>query len=223
MNGVGPVGPDRTVEQVLVRTLRTAIVDGTFPAGVRLPYRELAQQFNVSVTPVRIALRELANQGLVEIRPHGGARVTSLSLEEIEELYVSRIALERWLARLGAPRLTENDLALLGSRFLEVEHAASIRDRQLYLQTAWEFRSICYRAAERPRILEAILLLWHRSARYTYLTVGPDFRLDESIAGAHQFYGACRARDGDGAAEAIGLALQQTFDYLLETLPPQTT
>jgi DNA-binding GntR family transcriptional regulator len=222
MGGVGPVGPDRTVEQVLVRSIRTAIVDGTFPPGVRLPYRELAQQFNVSVTPVRIALKELANQGLVEIRPHGGASVTSLSQEEVEELYVSRIALECWLAQLGAPRLTDDNVAQIATRFVDVEQAVSSRDRRGYLDATWEVRTICYRAAERPRILDAISLLWQRSARYNYLTVGPDFRLDESMAGSREFYAACMERDGQRAPEAIRRALQRTFDYLLETLPHST-
>ena len=72
---ITPLG-HRTVEEALVKQLRDAIVTGSLTPGDRLVYRDLARRFGVSVTPVRIALRELSKEGLVEMRAHAGARVS---------------------------------------------------------------------------------------------------------------------------------------------------
>jgi DNA-binding GntR family transcriptional regulator len=91
------VGDERTVEQVVLARLRRSILDGTLAPGARLRYRQLAEQFGVSVTPVRVALKELAGEGLVELRPHAGASVSALSVEELEEVLLTRTSLEPFL------------------------------------------------------------------------------------------------------------------------------
>ena len=103
---ITPLG-HRTVEEALVEELRDAIVTGSLRPGDRLVYRDLARRFGVSVTPVRIALRELSKEGLVEMRAHAGARVSLLSIDELEEIFVTRIGIEGWLAQHGAERLTD--------------------------------------------------------------------------------------------------------------------
>src|SRR5262249_20618529 len=102
---ITPLG-HRTVEEALVGQLRDAIVTGLLRPGERLVYRDLARRFGVSVTPVRIALRELSKEGLVEMRAHAGARVSLLSADELEEIFVFRIGIEGWLSQHGAERLT---------------------------------------------------------------------------------------------------------------------
>jgi DNA-binding GntR family transcriptional regulator len=211
---VTPLGPDRTVEQVLARELRKAIIDGTLRAGTRLRYRELAARFHVSVTPVRLALRELANQGLVDMTPHGGAFVSLRSFEELEEIYIIRTGLEAWLAKLGAGCLTADHLGRISNRFRAAEAAAQRVDAQLYLRKSWECRQICYQAAGRPRILQTASLYWERSTRYNSLTLAPEFRLRESLRFTRAFHQACQNGDGERASEAIRSSLERSFEFL---------
>jgi DNA-binding FadR family transcriptional regulator len=85
---------------VFVRdTLREAIVSGALAGGTRLIQAELAAQLNVSNTPIREALRDLAGEGLVEFDPHRGSRVRLLQLDEAREIYEMRIALEPLMVR----------------------------------------------------------------------------------------------------------------------------
>ena len=79
MPDLARVGDERTVEQIVAARLRRSILDGGLAPGARLRYRQLAEQFGVSVTPVRVALKELSSEGLVELRPHAGASVSALS------------------------------------------------------------------------------------------------------------------------------------------------
>jgi DNA-binding GntR family transcriptional regulator len=214
IRGVSPIGPERTVEQLIARELRESILDGRLQPGVRLPYRDLARQFEVSVTPVRIALRELLTEGLVELRPHGGASVTRLTQEELEELFIMRAGLESWMALLGAPRLSGADVAEISTAFDAIERAASARDRAAYLENAFRYRAICYRRAERPRLLSTASQLFERSGRYMFLSLERGSRIDESLALARTFRDACAARDGERAQHSVREALEWTMTYV---------
>jgi DNA-binding GntR family transcriptional regulator len=74
--------------------LRTAIVTGELKPGERLSIEKLAAQWDVSPTPLREAVRALAQAGLVELSPHTAATVSPLSLREIHNIYELRLLLE---------------------------------------------------------------------------------------------------------------------------------
>lgn len=89
----------RTAHEYVLRALRDAIVDGRMPGGTRIIQSEIAAELNVSVTPVREALRDLAAEGLVVLDPHRGALVRNLDLAEVQEVYELRMILEPLLIR----------------------------------------------------------------------------------------------------------------------------
>jgi DNA-binding GntR family transcriptional regulator len=220
---VSPLGQDRTVEQVLTRELRRSIIEGRLQPGVRLPYRDLAQRFNVSVTPVRIALRELVTEGLVEFRPHGGARVAPLSIEEVEYLYAARIGFETLLALRGAPLLSDDDVAGMATLREVLTRAVAAGDVDGFLRSAWEQRLICYRAAGRAKLLDQAELLYGRSGRYNGLSLMTEARMRRSQQGAAEFEAACTRRDGPAAATLVRDALTRTLDHLIAAFPPEDT
>ena len=111
LQAIQPLGPNRTVEQALVSELRELVVEGALPPGLRLTYRDIAERFGVSVTPVRAAVRELTKEGLLESDVSRGARVTRLSGEDLEEIYAARLGLESLIARRGAERVDDAALA----------------------------------------------------------------------------------------------------------------
>ena len=208
------LGPHRTVEQVVVAKLRDAIITGALKPGDRLAYRDLAQRFGVSVTPVRIALRELLNEGLVEMRAHTGARVSPLSVDEIEEIFATRIGIEGWLARHGADRLSDDDLAEMTAALEGLRHAEGAEDLEAYLAHSWAMRAACYRAAEKPRLFDRFRALYDHSTRYVFLMIADATRLKRSRRDMEAFFVACRKRDGLAAQQAIQVALQTTLSYL---------
>jgi ATP-dependent Clp protease ATP-binding subunit ClpC len=72
------------IRDAVLSSLRTAILEGTYQAGERLIESALAEQFGTSRVPVRDALKELAREGLVVMRPWRGAFVASSSDKDIE-------------------------------------------------------------------------------------------------------------------------------------------
>ena len=216
LGAVHPLGRERTVEQALARELRAAILAGRLPPGTRLPYRELATKFEVSITPVRIALRELAQEGLVLTRPHEGARVAPLSGAELEEIYAARSGFEGWLAHQGAPRLGDAALREMDRCLATLERAAAANDLRAYLDAGWAHRGVCYLAAGRPAMLARTEALYQRAARYNWLTLTGEGRLGESLSVARELHGACAARDGRRARALVRAALDQTMEHLVD-------
>jgi DNA-binding GntR family transcriptional regulator len=208
-----PLG-HRTVEQALVEELRDAIVTGSLRPGDRLVYRDLARRFGVSVTPVRIALRELSKEGLVEMRAHAGARVSLLSLDELEEIFVIRIGIEGWLSQHGAERLTGEQIAHMEVLLEDVKQTEQSDDRGGYLRSSWAFRTYCYAAAGKPRLLERAQALYDLSSRYHFLTIAEVTRFAHSRGIMEQFFAACETRDGAAAKAVMQDALEWTLSYL---------
>jgi DNA-binding GntR family transcriptional regulator len=210
---ITPLG-HRTVEEALVKQLRDAIVTGSLTPGDRLVYRDLARRFGVSVTPVRIALRELSKEGLVEMRAHAGARVSLLSLDELEEIFVIRIGIEGWLSQFGAEALTDEGIARMAVLLEDLKEAEQADDREAYLQRSWAFRTCCYEAAGKPRLLERTSALYDLSTRYHFLTIAEVSRFAHSRSIMEQFFAACQQRDGASAKRVMEDALKWTLSYL---------
>jgi DNA-binding GntR family transcriptional regulator len=90
----------------IVETVQSDIVSGRLPPGSVLRQEHLARSFRVSRTPVREALKRLHAAGLVSLIPNSGARVRTLSVEDLRETFVVRAELEGLAAELAAARIT---------------------------------------------------------------------------------------------------------------------
>src|SRR5215471_2987439 len=91
--------------------LRDLITDRQLSPGTPLRQRELAEQFDVSYTPVREALRRLESEGLVVSDVHRGATVARTEPDELEENYRILAALEALAGSIAVSKLTNDDLA----------------------------------------------------------------------------------------------------------------
>lgn len=94
--------PNLSIE--VVETLKERIVRWEYPPGYRFTEEELCQEFGVSRSPVREALRTLAATGFVAKMPHRGYQVKQLAIREIDELYEVRLALELFVVDCVAER-----------------------------------------------------------------------------------------------------------------------
>lgn len=92
---------------IVHETLRRAIITGKYRPGERLRQLTIAQELNVSPTPVREALRHLEAEGLVVHSPHQGVRVAEFSLSHMLEAYYARAVLEGLAARLAVVQAAE--------------------------------------------------------------------------------------------------------------------
>ena len=107
---------DRPLRESVRDTIRNRIFDGHYAPGTRLVERDLADEFNVSRLPVREALRMLRQEGIVTERANSrGMVVSSLTPEQVADLFDVRLALEVLASELAAARATREELAQLSS------------------------------------------------------------------------------------------------------------
>jgi len=143
---------------IITETLRERIARGELAPGTLLRQRQLAQEFNVSPTPVREALRRLESEGLVSYELHRGSRVATVDLEEQEENLRVLAALESLAASLASEKITDSDLDEI--RALEREFA-ECEDRESALKELnWAFHFRIYECARSPLLLSLMRLLW---------------------------------------------------------------
>ncbi|MEU0938874.1 MULTISPECIES: GntR family transcriptional regulator [unclassified Embleya] len=114
----------RPLREQIRQYVTEAVVAGRWAPGERIVERRVAVELGVSQAPVREALRELEQLGLVESEPNKGVRVRSFSEHDLREIYPVRAGLEETAARLALPRIDDERLAAL-DRHVAALHAAS--------------------------------------------------------------------------------------------------
>ena len=96
------------------------IVEGSFLAGSRLTTKQIADELNVSLTPVREAFAELAGIGVIDLEPNRGATIHSFSKREIQDVCRVRRALECEAIRGAIQRIPRSILAKLHQEFRDL-------------------------------------------------------------------------------------------------------
>lgn len=189
----------KTTHELVVETLRQKIVSGELPAGSRLVQSELALSMDVSTTPVREALRDLATEGLVRFDPHIGAVVQELGSVEFREIYEFRMLLEPLAARKAIAHLTPELL----DRLEHIHQLMLVEENPVHwVQLNRYFHVDFYEAGVSPRIAGVIRLLQDASMMYVGVALGQPGLLDDANHGHGSIIEALRKRDADAVAEA---------------------
>jgi DNA-binding GntR family transcriptional regulator len=129
----------KSLTSVVTDHVRNLIVNGDVPLGSVITERKIAAELNVSKTPVREALAQMRNEGLVTIFPQSGVRVFTLSATEVREICAFRKALEAaalTLAMQVHPGELKNALSRIVDR---METALDKGDQRTYLALDTDF------------------------------------------------------------------------------------
>jgi DNA-binding GntR family transcriptional regulator len=210
----------RTLSQDILIQLRSAIVMGQIPPGAPLRLEQLAALFDVSVSPVREALRQLEMIGLVEHSPYRGARVSLLSVSEMQETYEIRHTLERLAVHRAAERFTRDDALSAQSALQEIEQAYRDNDFAATIRGNTTFHLAIGRAADSERLLKLIVSACETTERYSASLLKqhrPDEMQHIEREGHIAILEACRNHDSARAQEALS-AHMEVFERLFTTM-----
>jgi DNA-binding GntR family transcriptional regulator len=111
-----------TISSRVYKALADSIIGGVLKPGQKLEEKALAQQFGVSRTPIREALRELAARGLVDFSPRRGGVVAEIGVEKLADMLEAQCELEALCARLASQRMSSVEKGQLQDIF-ERTHA----------------------------------------------------------------------------------------------------
>ena len=198
-----------SVELVYQRT-RRAILTGDYAPGSPLRLQELAARNGVSMIPVREALRLLEAEGFIESIPNRGARVASLSMEDMLDVYRTRIVLELEALHQAIPSITPPVLARARKlnnkivRQFEQKGHAEYEDHRA-------FHFTLYQPSRSKWLLRLIAIVWDHTERYR--RVGASRVTPESARQEHErILDLIEAGDAAAAVEALRLHLEHSVE-----------
>lgn len=202
-------GSPRQLRQWVADRLRIEILEGRLPAGDWLRQEALAQQFGVSQTPVREALKQLAAEGLVEYSPYRGVRVISFSPEDVDDLYAARRAEEGRAARFAAERITAAEIGELRSLQRRMETCQTPQDLAIYRDLNRQFHILIIAASGRPFLCRSLTKLWEAFPTMLWgcipgvAAVSAPGRDDPDAAEHEEILQALEAKDPARAEQAV--------------------
>lgn len=205
--------PHRTKQQFVYRALRGAIIKCELPPGERLVIDELARRFEVSIIPVREALRLLQSEGLVVNVPHVGVTVATLSRESILEVFTILEGLELVATRAAAVRANANDLSGLAEIVGAMDQALAAGLYEQWAELNTRFHLTISVLAAMPLLqdmMERILDRWDRVRRHYFKGVLMQ-RADQAQAEHHALLAQIRSRDLERLEQTIRQHNQGAF------------
>ncbi len=205
------LGRTASASDVIYDALRDGIVSGVLKEGESIRQDRIAQMFNVSRIPVREALKRLEAQGLVTTQRYKGAVVSTLSAQELEEIFELRADLEAKLIRGAVANMTKDGLALARHNCDAFDGEA---DSARWGELNRAFHVALYEGAGRPYHLKLIGELNDRVDAY----VRAQLVLTDGAARARREHRAsleaCARGDAEQAAELTRAHIMGAYDSL---------
>ncbi len=149
------IAPLALYQQVAER-LRERIFSHELPAGTWVDEQALAEQYGISRTPLREALKVLAAEGLVTLKPRRGCYVTEISERDLDEVFSVMAMLEGECARESAGRATKDDLKKLQAIHADLEKAAAAHDIDRFFEANQAFHHALQSIADNRWLLHVI-------------------------------------------------------------------
>jgi DNA-binding GntR family transcriptional regulator len=198
-------GTSSLMQGRVIEGLRERIITGAIDPGAPLSELALAEEFGVSRTPVREALKQLQTEGLVEVRPRVGTFVTTPSRREITELFEMKELLEGAAARLLAQRGRVPEIDALEENLREADAAVARDDRDGYARLVGEFHDLLIRGADNGKLESHYRTLMNQLAyaRLVTTSLSQPGRALQSDREHHLVLELIIAKDGDSAERVM--------------------
>lgn len=195
--------PTRTLRQQVYDRVREKIISAGVLPGETLSLRRLAEEFGVSLMPVREALWQLESERVVVIEANRRIRVNTLTQDEMRDVYTIRVLLESMAAERSCASRPDSALPT-AKRLLEQTGRHLKRSPRRYIQANFAFHRTIYQHCGSEVLLRLIDLLWARVGPYFYYAqLQKDVDLSTSQRHHEAMYRAWVSRDTAKMLEAI--------------------
>lgn len=202
----------------VARVLRQRIVRGELPRGERITEEALAEEFDVSRGPIRDALTQLSFEKLVEIQRPRGVYIVGLSVDDVDQLYSLRGALEH-LALSRAVRVEDDSRwERMMTAVERLRDAARRADHATFTVADLDFHTEIYVLADHPRLLAAWQQYLPTFAALLDVTINHDDDLHESAEDHAKLVNVMRTASPEEAAEVLTTHLDGARRRMLDEL-----
>jgi DNA-binding GntR family transcriptional regulator len=189
--------PDRlSLHNGIAGKLREMIIRCELPPGERVPEHHFGQLFGVSRTPLREALKMLASEGLIEIRPNRGSVVAPISFQEISQTFEVMGALEELAGFLVCDHVSNVDIGALDQLMREMHSTHDKIDHDKYADLNFAFHRKIIGLSGNNVLADTYQNFFGKLQRARYCVNYHKVRWDESVQEHEGIMTALRRRDG---------------------------
>lgn len=206
----------KPLRELVYQELKQRILTGEISAHTRLMEIDLAEKMNVSRTPIREAIRKLADEGLVIIEPRHGAYVSEISIKELEDVFEVRENLGGLSAELAAVRATEDDKNELTKLLRLSEIAMESNDKNALVEYDEKLHNYIVKCSGNKTLVQMVNYVQELSMRFRYIYFD-DYTKFESQRNEHrEIVKAIIAGDAKRAKEATSAHIASLKQFIFE-------
>ncbi|MDL2325062.1 GntR family transcriptional regulator [Ruminococcaceae bacterium OttesenSCG-928-A16] len=205
----------QALDSVAYEMIKQKIMDGTYK--MRQPLREetLAEELQISRTPIRQALRQLEGEDFVEIISFRGCFVRELTTDDIREIYLIRSALESACARAVTPIISAANIDLLTMSQQEAEQLASLANYEESREIGRRLHTVCIEVGGGRRVQKILKNLSEQIDRLDYLSAQVPGRLERSNQEHATILQAIIGRDADKVESLMRQHIMSTCEDVI--------
>ena len=174
----------KPLKELVYLELKHKILTGEIASQTRLMEIDLSEKMNVSRTPIREAIKRLADDGLVKVEPRRGAYVANISIKDMLDVFEVREDMEGFVAKLASERITEEQKEELARIATEYEVATKKPNKEAIIELDEKFHNFIVGCCNNETLSELIKYVQELSLRFRYLYYD-DFSLYETTAEQH--------------------------------------
>lgn len=194
--------------------MRDRIVSGEYPPGTLLSEKELTEEFKVSRTPYREALKRLESMKLVKVVPRFGTYVSEIDINEILHAYEVRLHLEALAANLAAKRRTDVDLEEFRTVIDECRQLCQ-SDNPVNGGNADEsLHNLLCALSKNPILSDTVYNLRLNCARIWTTSFWKKYNYEQLFAHWESVFEAIKDHNGERAAKEVAAHLQESIDEI---------
>jgi DNA-binding GntR family transcriptional regulator len=183
--------------ELVLDSIRNAIIRGQFKPGERIVIDELAEQMGVSQIPIREAFRQLEAEGFLTFKPYVGATVTEISTRLIAEIFAMLESMEIVCSRVACKQMSDDQLAQMEAMIREMDLSVSQPDKWTQDNKALHlFVADCAGMTLVRKMMQKVLDHWDRVRLYYFQDVFAH-RIKIAQEEHKQILEAFRSRDAD--------------------------
>ena len=183
--------------------LRALIREGELEPRARVNELELAERFRISRTPLREAIKILATEGLLDLLPNRGARVASITSEEVNEMIEVVAGLEATAADLACRVITDEEIAAIEAKHLAMVEAWKRKDNPAYFTLNREIHEMIMRASRNETLQGIYANLSGRIQRARYAAHKTPKQWTKAVEEHERILNLLKERNGEQLAVTL--------------------
>ncbi len=206
----------KPLKELVYLELKHKILTGEIASQTRLMEIDLAEKMNVSRTPIREAIKRLADDGLVKVEPRRGAYVANISIKDMLDVFEVREDMEGFTAYLATQRITDEQKEELRKIAEAYEEATRNNDKETVIVLDEAFHNFIVGCCNNETLKELVQYVQELSLRFRYLYY-EEFSLYEATAEQHnRILAAINAGDADLARKEADTHVKTLKEFVFK-------